>query len=408
MSGGAGRSPLPPKFDALDPDVLRDPYPRYRELRDAGPLCRGAPGTWMVTRYAEVQALLTHPALTNSLPRGAGRDLPLFGTGPAGELSGRMMSALDGADHDSVRRVVHNRISPAAVARLRGFAAEAAARLLEPHADGTPFDLVRDFAYPLQAEVVARLIGLSDEDRPLVWPPALRLGRTFIPYRIPTADQVEKADEITTGLRSLLGARLAERTTAPRDDLLTDFAGAVAAGRISRELAVDNLAFLCFAGFETTMNVLGSVNELLPGRSGEWRVIAEDRDLIPSAVDELLRFDAPAQYTIRLTSAPLSVGDRVLRPGRMVLLMMGSANRDERRFVDPDRLDVRRKDLRHVAFGGGPHHCIGRALGRAVCEEAIGALVTRFRELDLAAEPVRALHPNFRAHESVPVLGRPR
>lgn len=401
-------STLPPKFDALDPEVLRDPYPTYRELRDAGPLCRGAPGTWMVTRYADVSALLANPALTQRLPDGVGRDLPLFGTGPAGELSRRMMSALVGEDHDVVRRVVRTRLSPAAVAGLRAFAARAAARLLAPHADGAPFDLVRDLAHPLQAEVVARLVGLSTSDQAVVWPPALRLGRTFIPYRIPTADQIAVADEITAGLRALLGERLAERAAESRDDLLTEFAHAVAAGRMSRQLAVDNLAFLCFAGFETTMNVLGSVNELLPARSGEWRVVAAERDLIPAAVDELLRFDSPAQYTIRLTSEPLPVGGRVLRPGRMVLLMMGSANRDERRFADPDRLDVRRQDLRHVAFGGGPHHCVGRALGRAICEEAIGALVDRFRELDLAGEPIRAPHPNFRAHESVPVVGQPR
>lgn len=400
-------SMLPAKFDALDPEVLRDPYPRYRELRDAGPLCRGAPGTWMVTRYAEVSALLANPALTQRLPEGIGRDLALFGRGPAGELSTRMMSALVGDDHEAVRRVVRTRLSPAAVTRLRGFAAQAAARLLAPHTDGTPFDLVQDLAQPLQAEVIAHLIGLSTQDHKVVWPPALRLGRTFIPYRIPTPDQIETADDITAELRRLLGDRLAERASVPRDDLLTEFAEAVAAGRMSLAVAVDNLVFLCFAGFETTVNVLGSVNELLPSRSGQWRVIAGERDLIPSAVDELLRFDSPAQYTIRLTAAPLPVGDRVLRPGRMVLLMMGSANRDERRFAEPDRLDVRRMDLRHVAFGGGPHHCVGRALGRAICEEAIGALVDRFRELDLAGEPVRAPHPNFRAHESVPVLGKP-
>ncbi len=391
----------------MDPDVLLDPYPRYRELRAAGPLCRGGPGVWMVPRYADVSALLAHPALTQRLPEGVGRDLPLFGTGPAGELSGRMTSALEGADHEAVRKVLRTGLAPAAVGRLRAFTATAAARLLEPHADGAPFDLVGDLAFPLQAEVVARLVGLSDEDRAVVWPRAMTLGRTFIPYRIPGPEQVRVADGITTDLRELLGRGLAERAAEPRDDLLTAFARAVSEGRVSRALAVDNLVFLCFAGFETTMNVLGSVSELLPSRSGQWRVVADDRALVPAAVDELLRFDAPAQYTIRLTSARLAVGDRVLRPGRMVLLMMGSANRDERRFADPDRLDVRRRDLRHVAFGGGPHHCVGRALGRAVCEEAVGALLDRFRELDLAGEPVRALHPNFRAHESVPVRGTP-
>lgn len=397
-------SPRPARFDPLDPEVLRDPYPRYRELRDQGPVCRGGPGTWMVTRYADVSALLAHPALVHRMPDGAGRDLPLFGTGPAGELSGRMLSALDGEEHTAVRRVVHAAVRDR---EPRPLVRETARRLLDEVGDD-PFDVVTDLAFPLQQEVMARLLGLEPADRARVWPAAIELGRTFIPYRIPGREQIAGADDAVRALRVVLGGRLDERSGRDRSglaDLLDGFAAAVASGAVARETAVDNLVFLSFAGFETTMNVLGSVTALLDPRSGQWPVLAAHPELVPNAVEELLRFDSPAQYTIRLTSAPVNVGGQALRPGRMVLLMMGSANRDERRFDDPDRLDVRRDDVRHVAFGGGPHHCVGRSLGTAICQEALSALLDRHPRLERAGDPVRSLHPNFRAHASVPVVG---
>jgi cytochrome P450 len=398
---------LPPKFDALDPAVLQDPYPTYAELRAAGPLCRGGPGTWMVTRYAEVTRLFEHPALANRLPAEESGGRSIFGAGPAGELAGRMLSGLEPPEHTVVRRLLGSALGPRPARALRPAVAACADELVDAALERGGFDAVDDLAFPLQAAVVSRLLDLSREDRAEVWPAALELGRAFIPYRIPEPGQLRLADDVTARLRGRLRGLLARRRDHPGDDLVSGLAAEVERGNLTAELAVDNLVFLCFAGFETTMNVIGTMCALLPRHPDQWDRLRAEPDLVPTAVDEFLRYDSPAQYTVRLTRDVLEVGDRTIRPGRMVLLMMGSANRDERQFRDPDRLDLARHPNPHVSFGGGHHHCVGWAVGRSVCEVLLDRLRARVRDLEPGGEPVRLPHPNFRAFRSVPVLAGP-
>jgi cytochrome P450 len=398
---------LPPKFDALDPAVLEDPYPRYAQLRAAGPLCRSGPGTWMVTRYAELAALLSHSGLSNRLPPEQSGGLSIFGTGPAGVLTGRMLSGLEPPEHTVVRQLLHAALGPKLIRDLRRHIAGLVDELLEPVCDRGGFDAVSELAFPLQALVVCELLGIPRADRELIWPDAVRLGRTFIPYRIPTSQQTAEADEIAARLRAYMQGLLTERRASMRDDLVTCMQAAVERGAVAADLAVDNLVFLCFAGFETTMNVIGTMCALLPTHPDQWARLRADRSLVPTAVEEFLRYDAPAQYTVRLTRERLEIGGRTIRPGRMLLLVMGSANRDERQFNRPDRLDVTRHPNPHVSFGGGHHHCVGWAVGKAICEVALAGLLRRFVALEAAAPPVRLHHPNFRAHQRVPVVVTP-
>ena len=397
---------LPPRFDALDPAVLADPYPRYAELRAAGPLARGGPGTWMVTRYADVHRLLTHPALTNHLDDAEGRTLTLFGHGPAGELSGRMMSALGGDEHTAVRDVVHAWVGPAAARDLAARVEAIAERAVADLVDAGGGDAVEQLALRIQAETMCAVLGLEPSDRGEIWPDAIELGRIFIPYRLPEAEQLARADTLTARLRAFVRARLVADPERP--GLLSALGAAARDGRLSEDLAVDNLVFLFFSGFETTMNVLSSMCALLPQHPTEFARVGSDPGLVPTAVAELLRFDAPSQYTIRLSAAPLEVGDRTIRAGRMVLLLLGSANRDETAYAEPDRLDLGRHPNPHLSFGGGRHHCVGRALGQLIGETTLRVLATRCARLELTGNPIRLPHPNFRAYASVPLRLHPR
>ncbi len=394
-------SPLPPKFDALDPAVLANPYPRYAELRRAGPLARGGPGTWMVTRYADVQRLLTHPSLTNHLDDPEGRTITLFGHGPAGELSERMMSALGGDQHTAVREVVYEWVGPAATRALADQVRRIVERAVDALIESGGGDAVTDLALRVQAETMCAVLGLEPAARAEVWPAAIELGRIFIPYRLPEPEQLARADQLTSRLRAFVRRRLDEAPDRP--GLLSALGAAGRDGRLSPELAVDNVVFLFFSGFETTMNVLSTMCALLPEHPHEFARLRADPEMIPTAVAELLRFDAPSQYTIRLSQDPLEVGDRTIRAGRMVLLLLGSANRDERAYADPDRLDLGRHPNPHLSFGGGRHHCVGRALGQLVCEATLTELARRCATLELTGEPVRLPHPNFRAYASVPL-----
>lgn len=393
---------LPPRFDATAPAVLADPYPTYARLRAAGPLCRGGPGTWMVTRYPDVSSLLADRRLVNAPPQTERGGSP-YGVGAADGLLRRMLSGRQPPEHTRLRTLIGTAFAPRLMRvgrhRIRGLVGE----LLEPALDRGHFDAVGDLAFPLQARIVGELVGIPAELHPQIWPAAMRLGRTFIPYAIPTAAQVRTADELAAGLRALLTDLLAWRTDRPADDLLSRMAGAVTDGVVTLDDAVDNLVFLCFAGFETTMNVIGTAFALLPAHPDQLDRLYADRSLVPTAVDELLRFDSPAQYTVRLTDTPVRVGERVIRAGRMLLLMIGSANRDERQFPDANTFDVGRRPNAQLSFGGGIHHCLGWSLGRVEVEEVLYAVLDRCRAVRPAGPAQRLAHPNFRAHTRVPV-----
>ncbi|MEU5695071.1 cytochrome P450 [Actinosynnema sp. NPDC020468] len=394
---------LPPRFDATAPDVLDDPYPTYARLRDAGPLCRCGPGTWGVTRYADVARLLGDRRLANG-PRDRDRARSPYGGGPADGLLAHMLSGRRAPDHTRLRALLGVISTPAAAhARRAGLRAHVA-DLLAPGRDGAVVDAVADVAFPLQARLIGDVVGLPAEVRAVVWPDALRLGRVFIPYAVPTPAQVAEADRLTTALREAVGGLLAERRARPRGDLLS----VLAHSDVPHEDAVDNVVFLLFAGFETTMNVIGSAFAVLSAHPGQFARLTADPGLVGSAADELLRYDPPAQYTVRLTEEPVEVGDRVVREGRMVLLMLGSANRDGARFDRPDEFDVTRLPNPHVAFGGGPHHCLGRVLGRVEVECVLDVLARGATELRPARPARRLAHPNFRAHTTVPVTLVPR
>lgn len=396
---------LAPRFDPLDPAVIADPYPAYAAARESGPVARGGLGTWMVFRYNDIHALLRDTRLGNKREVSDG-DTPLFGAGPSGALSQRIIAGRDGPEHVALRQILTRSLSAARSRRCRPRVEELVDTLLAPALDGAPFDVVSDLAFPLQAMIVCELLGLPTADRDRIWPTAMTLGRTFIPYRLPTPEQMAAADVAVAQLRGYLGDWFDRRVAAPGDDLLSAFANA--RNDLSRDDLVDNLVFLLFAGFEPTMNMVANGFAALLEHPGEWARLAADPALVPTAVDEFLRYDAPTQYTMRLVQEPIELAGRGIRPGRLLLLVLGSANRDPERFTDPDRLDVGRHPNAHLSFGGGSHHCTGWALARVEGEAVFGRLRERCATIEPAGPAVRLDHPNFRAHRALPVRLRPR
>jgi len=396
-------STLPPRFDPLDPDVVADPYPSYARLRASGPVCRAGLGSWLVVRYDDVAALLNDARLGN---RRDGEDgsTPLFGAGPAGSLSQRIIAGREGADHLALRRILATSLRANRERGWRPRIAEMVDDLLAPALDGAPFDVVADLAFPLQALVVCDLLGLPPADRDLIWPTAVRLGRAFIPYRMPTAEQAAEADRAVAALRDYVGDWFSRRLRSPAGGLVGDLAAALdGPAGLTREDLVDNLVFLLFAGFEPTMNMVANGFAALLAHPAELDRLAADPSLVETAVEEFLRYDAPTQYTMRIVRETVEIGGRSIRPGRLLLLGLGSANRDPDRFPEPDRLDVGRHPNPHLSFGGGSHHCTGWAVARAEGETVFSRVLERARAIEPAGPAVRLDHPNFRAHEALPV-----
>lgn len=391
---------LPPRFDPGDPAVVDDPYPSYARLRDSGPLCRMGPASFGVTRYGDVARLLRDPRLGSEFPPEYHR--MSAGDGPAAAFFERIVLYRDPPAHTRLRRLMSKAFSPGLVRGLRGHIVELVDELLDEAAARGRMDAVEDLAFPLPVLVVCELMGIPRADRSEVRPHALNLSKAFAPVVRP--QDREDADRSVAWLREYLAGLLAQRTRTPGRDLLSLLRSASEGDeRLSDEEIVDNAVFSFFAGFETTANLLAAGCAALLDNPGELARLRADPGLVPTAVEEFLRYDAPIQGTARLVLEPVEVGERRVRPGRVLVLLLGSANRDPRRFAEPDRLDVGRDPNPHVSFGGGLHHCMGAALARVEGAVAFERLLARFPVLEPLGPATRRTGTTFRAYASVPM-----
>lgn len=269
-------------------------------------------------------------------------------------------------------------------------------------------DLATGWADVLPVTVAADLLRIPDEDRDRTQPQAVALGRMFSPG--PTsAEQRSAAVAALAGLREYIGAAIAATAGAGAPQGLTAL---VRAARADPELTdaelIDNIIFLFFAGFATTTGLLGTMTATLGARPDLFAALRADPGLALPATDELLRYDAPVQSTARVVLEPVQVGDRTVRARRIVVLLLGSANRDPEQFADPAAVRLDRSPNRHLSFGGGPHHCLGAQLARAE-GAAVARVLTGGRWLvEAAGPPVRRREPGFRGFDTIPVTVRPR
>lgn len=398
---------LLPRFDALEPDVLDNPFPTYARLREAAAVCRAGPGMWGVTRYAEVSELVRDHRLGHRFPDGFRRPFAAD-DGPASALLQGIVSSLEPPGHTRIRHLLSKALSPAVIRELRPYVAAETDRLLGPALQRRHFDAVRDLALPLQVSVGCELLGIPADLREEIWPRAMALGRAFIPFVPPSDDSGTADDDAVRWLRARVSDLLDERRARPHDDLLSRMLTVEIGGdRLSRAEQVDNAIFLFFAGFETSMYLTSLACALLPREPAQLARLYADRTLLPTAVEELLRYDAPIQWMARIALEPVTVGETTIRPGRVVLLLLGSANRDARQFRHPDRLDVGRRPNPHLSFGGGIHHCLGVNLARVQGAAVLDRLLSRCAAIEPAGEPTRRPHPNLRGYEHVPVAVRP-
>jgi cytochrome P450 len=377
-------------FDATDVHLLEDPHAAYRRLREESAICRGAPGQWVVTRHAEVSALLRDRRLGTRYPETYQRISA--GTGPTLSFRRRVLLNLDPPEHTVISNVMahalRDGLSEARIGRVVD-------QLLDPLLLHGRMEAMADLAFPLAATVVCEIVGIPPDDRAELRERILALGPSFIPY-VPE-DRRATVDETVSWLRGYVGNLLTERRSRPADDLLSRMAELrKRVGTLSDEDVVDNAIFLSFAGFETTVNLVAAGCWLLAKHQDQLRLLRIDRSLVGSAVEEVLRFESPIQMTGRLVSEPMTVAGRRIRPGRTLLMLLASANRDKRVFDAPDRFDITRSPNPHVAFGGGAHYCLGGRLARTQARLVFERLMERTSRLEPLGDLVRERRPVFR------------
>jgi cytochrome P450 len=391
---------LPAKFDSRDPRVLDDPYPVYTEVRAAGRLARGSAGQWVVSHHADVAQLLRDRRLGHQYPA----EYHEFsnGAGPANDFLQRIILDQDPPTHTFWRRIMQHSFSPSLMRRLYDYVAGQVDELMAAAVARGHLDVVDDLAFPLPVTVVCELIGIPDVDREAVRPHAVELAKAFSLYVPP--EEREGAHAAVTWLRDYVRALVDEHSVRPSDDLIGNLLAAERETKgLDRETLIDNIVFLFFAGFETTTNLISTIWSALLTHPDQLRLLRQRPELAASAVEEMLRYDAPIQATARYVKESIEVDGRTIRAGRILVLLLGAANHDPARFELPEVIDITRDPNPHVSFGGGPHHCLGAALAQVE-----GRAVTNW--LARAAEPPRLAGPivrrpsvTFRGYQAIPV-----
>jgi cytochrome P450 len=385
--------------EAWDPLVaLDDPYPVYRRLRDEAPVHHDERhDLWALSRFDDVQAAAKDWETFSTSQGGRGNDLDdtyqLFL--PAGDLAG-----VDPPIHTRLRAALRLAFSPSSLRlRFEPIVRRKVLELIDSFAAAGRADFARDLARPLPGTTMFSWFGFPEDDHPqlLAWFGEM-LERDAGVAALP-ARSLAGRDR----MRAYMEDAAARRRSAPRDDLMSHLVAAEAAGEISADELLGASMLLFVAGITTTSGLIS--NSLLHlERFPEQRArMQADPAVIPAAIEELLRFDAPIQVLARTASRPTELHGQVIPAGGRVALIWASADRDERRWPDPDRLDIERAPQRHVAFGDGIHHCLGAPLARLEARIVFEELLPRIPDYVVSGPIVRIKTPTDRALESLPV-----
>ncbi|MFD5746152.1 cytochrome P450 [Streptomyces sp. NPDC127033] len=397
-----------PDFDPGSPAFLADPYPAYAELRARGRVHYYEPSDqWLVPHHADVSALLRDRRLGRSYGHRFthvefGRTPPPAGHEPFHELNDQGMLELEPPDHTRIRRLVAKAFTPRTVERLAPYVRQLARTLVARLVERGGGDLLTAVAEPLPVAVIAEMLGVPEADRPLLrpWSAAICGMYELNPPEETARRAVTASVEFSAYLRELIAARREK----PGDDLVSGLIAAHDDGeKLTEAEMVATCALLLNAGHEATVNATVNGWHALfrnPGRLAELRA---DRALLPTAVEELMRYDTPLQLFERWVLDEIEIGGTRVPRGAEVALLFGSANHDPAVFAAPETLDLSRRENPHISFSAGIHYCIGAPLARIELAASLSALLDLAPGLRPAGEPVRK--PNFviRGLEGLPV-----
>ena len=381
-----------PLMKLMSPAGRADPYPIYAKTHKHGPVIYVPTHNWIVVGYEEAAALLRDERLSSdprhrALRRGYRSDEweEQFKQHPASGIRDWMLMR-DGTDHARLRSLVGSAFTRKVVEGLRPRIESLASGLLDPAAESGNLDLIGEFAYPLPMTVICDLLGVPDKDRSLFRNWTRKLARFLDPSMTAAEGEevVRAGDEAWSEFTPYFTRLIAERRTNLGEDLLSLM---IRASDGTDKLTVAELlaqsTLLLVAGHETTTNLIGNGMLALLRNPSELQRLREEPTLMRGAIEELLRFESPVTAVLRIASEEVCVGRAKVPPGHDVIIAIGAANRDRKRFADPDRLDVTRTDVKHLAFSGGAHFCLGAPLARLEAEVALKTLLERFPQIEL-------------------------
>jgi cytochrome P450 len=387
------------RLTAVPEDFHDDPYRYYAALREQDPVHELEPGSFFLSRYDDVVAVYRHP--------GASSDKkiefkPKFGASPLYEHHTTSLVFNDPPLHTRVRALLMRALNQRAIARMEAGVVNLVDRLLDGF--GRETDFIEAFAARIPVEVIGNLLDIpKDERAPLrAWSLAILSG---LEPR-PTAAMLERGNSAVEEFKQYLARLVAERRRKPGDpdtDVLTRLSQDETIGALE---LYHNCIFLLNAGHETTTNLIGNGLWLLLRNPGEMARLRIEPALLPSAIEEMLRYEGPIQLNNRRLLEPFDIGGLRLPAGSLLTLGIGAANRDPIQFADAERFDVGRRPNRHVAFGHGDHACAGMNVARMEARIAFRQLLARFPRIEPAGDPERDRRIRFRGFRKLPVSAR--
>ncbi len=370
---------------------FEDPYPIYDRLRTEAPVFWSEKwAAWVVTRHEDIAGIAKD---TKSFSN-AGRITLFLNQLPPSEQA--QLSYLkahyedaglvhsDPPDHARLRRLVSKAFTPRMIENMRGEVVRIVDSLLDRVQLRGEMDLIRDFAFPLPAIIIAGMLGVPDEEREQFkdWSDKIQ---QFLGTGRANLERALEAQESWRAMNAYFEKLVAERRREPQDDIVS---GLISArdekDALTEKEMIGTCGAMLIAGHETTTNLISNSILILMGNPQTRRELSEKPELYPTATEEFLRFESPFQSAPRTCRADTKIGGQLIREGNLVHLMLGAANRDPEKFENPSQLNIHRQDLKHVAFGHGIHLCLGAALARLEGPIAIEAALRRLPELRLA------------------------
>ena len=379
-------------FDPGDPAFIADPYPVYRRLRDDHPvLWNPETGQWLISRHADVNRLLRdrrlgRTYLHQSSHAEIGRPEAPAWQAPFHELNDSGMLDMEPPDHTRIRRLVLQAFTPRTVEAMRGRIQGVVDALIDRFDGGAEVDLIREFVEPLPVTVIAELLGVPEADRHRLRPWSADF---CLMYELnPSDDSARKAVAASQEFGAYLRGLLVERRKRPGDDLISALTGVVDDGDTLTETElIGTCVLLLNAGHEASVNGAGNGWWTLFRHPSALARVRAEPSLLPSAIEELLRYDTPLSLFERWVLEPIEVGGYAIPRGGEVALLFGSANRDPAVFDRPDDLDLARDPNPYLSFGAGIHYCLGAPLAKLELGIAFETLLRRVPRLELLAEP---------------------
>ncbi|MGO1053607.1 cytochrome P450 family protein [Crossiella sp. CA198] len=395
--------PDPADAALFDADYQRDPYPSYARLRAVSPVRYVTLPTgltaWLITGYEEVRQALTDPLLSKESRYDA------ESTDGLSPSMGASMLNLDPPDHDRLRRLVGSAFTRRRIDALHDKLADSADRLIDEFAARGQADLMRDFALRLPVGMIGELLGVPEEDRDAFF----ELAHDYVGFTPETRDRAAAA---LAGLNEYMAKLIAAKKNEPGDDLISAMVAARdQEQRLTDEELLANALLLFLAGHVTTAGLIANATLALLRHPDQLAAFRANPELVSNLVEEALRFEGPAELsTMRWAKQDTVIGGVAVGKGERVLVSLGAANRDPRRFTDPDAFDLSRADAnQHLGLGHGSHYCLGAQLARAEVRTALGRLFARLPDLRLAArhEDLEWMPGIGRAPLSLPIVFTP-